>query len=215
MRTLSITAVLLTALFMVGLVAFGTNAQGFGKAGNAFVDADGDGFNDNAPDADGDGIPNGQDPDYTGAKTRNSGNAKGFVDENGDGVNDNALDADADGIPNGQDPDFVKPLDGTGQKHGKMGMRGKGRGFVDADGDGINDLALDADGDGIPNCQDDDYVPVNGGNVKARRAGRSGRNAGSGNASLAPARDRLQDGSCGTGICDGTGIGRKTRRMGR
>ena len=29
-----------------------------------FIDLDGDGINDNAPDDDGDGIPNGQDPDY-------------------------------------------------------------------------------------------------------------------------------------------------------
>ena len=35
---------------------------------NKFVDANGDGFNDNAPDIDGDGIPNGRDEDYTGAK---------------------------------------------------------------------------------------------------------------------------------------------------
>lgn len=33
--------------------------------GRHFVDANGDGYNDNAPDDDGDGIPNGQDPDYT------------------------------------------------------------------------------------------------------------------------------------------------------
>lgn len=32
--------------------------------GYGFVDLNGDGFNDNAPDIDGDGIPNGQDPDY-------------------------------------------------------------------------------------------------------------------------------------------------------
>lgn len=32
--------------------------------GNKFVDANGDGYNDNAPDADGDGIPNGKDADY-------------------------------------------------------------------------------------------------------------------------------------------------------
>jgi len=31
----------------------------------AFVDEDGDGINDRAKDADGDGIPNGQDPDWT------------------------------------------------------------------------------------------------------------------------------------------------------
>jgi len=52
--------------------------------GTGFVDADGDGYNDNAPDHDGDGIPNGLDPDFTGK------NKKGFVDLDGDGINDNA-----------------------------------------------------------------------------------------------------------------------------
>lgn len=33
--------------------------------GPFFVDENGDGYNDNAPDDDGDGIPNGQDTDYT------------------------------------------------------------------------------------------------------------------------------------------------------
>jgi len=33
--------------------------------GNHFIDLNNDGYNDNAPDADGDGIPNGQDADYT------------------------------------------------------------------------------------------------------------------------------------------------------
>ena len=83
--------------------------------GNHFVDANKDGYNDNAPDIDGDGIPNGRDEDYTGAKNRKNG--KGFVDLNGDGLNDNAFDADGDGIPNGQDPDFVRPQDGTGQQN--------------------------------------------------------------------------------------------------
>lgn len=35
---------------------------------------------------------------------------------------------------------------------------GQGRGFVDENGDGINDLAPDFDGDGIPNGQDPDWV---------------------------------------------------------
>lgn len=82
-----------------------------------FEDKNGDGVNDNAPDVDGDGVPNGQDPDYTGAKNR-AGNGKGgFIDENGDGINDNAEDRDGDGIPNGQDTDFIQPKDGTGEKH--------------------------------------------------------------------------------------------------
>jgi hypothetical protein len=34
----------------------------------------------------------------------------------------------------------------------------KGGGFVDEDGDGVNDLAPDHDGDGIPNGQDSDWV---------------------------------------------------------
>lgn len=56
--------------------------------GRRFVDENGDGYNDNAPDADGDGIPNGLDPDYDGPKL-GKGN-KGFVDLDGDGINDNA-----------------------------------------------------------------------------------------------------------------------------
>jgi len=35
---------------------------------------------------------------------------------------------------------------------------GKGRGFVDEDGDGVNDLARDSDGDGLPNGKDPDWV---------------------------------------------------------
>jgi len=55
--------------------------------GPNFVDANGDGYNDNAPDHDNDGIPNGQDSDYV-----RSGKGKGqqnFIDEDGDGIADN------------------------------------------------------------------------------------------------------------------------------
>ncbi len=54
--------------------------------GKNFIDNNGDGYNDNAPDHDGDGIPNGLDPDYTGPKLQRNK----FVDLNGDGINDNA-----------------------------------------------------------------------------------------------------------------------------
>lgn len=54
------------------------------KHGLGFVDADGDGYNDNAPDHDGDGIPNGLDQDYKKSKKM-----RGFVDLDGDGINDN------------------------------------------------------------------------------------------------------------------------------
>lgn len=53
-----------------------------------FVDNDGDGYNDNAPDHDGDGIPNGLDPDWQKMKKKRAGKSQ-FVDMNGDGINDN------------------------------------------------------------------------------------------------------------------------------
>ncbi len=56
--------------------------------GRRFVDKNGDGYNDNAPDHDGDGIPNGLDPDYNGSKKK--WGKRGFVDADGDGINDNA-----------------------------------------------------------------------------------------------------------------------------
>ncbi len=85
----------------------------------AFIDEDGDGINDRAMDHDGDGIPNGQDPDWvkpgdgSGRKAQNkkggseTGAAEGYAYQL-------ARDDDGDGVPNGQDPDWVKPEDGSG-----------------------------------------------------------------------------------------------------
>ena len=62
--------ILLMAILLTALLAVGANAQdggprnGEGNGVCQFIDEDGDGFNDLAPDADGDGIPNGLDPDY-------------------------------------------------------------------------------------------------------------------------------------------------------
>jgi len=64
------------------------------KKGQNFIDEDGDGYNDNAPDHDGDGIPNGLDPDWRKIK-KGKGMQKGkdkkrrFIDLDGDGINDN------------------------------------------------------------------------------------------------------------------------------
>lgn len=123
--TLTFSLALLLTVFLSGnVLAQDTGAdQGHGSG---FVDTDGDGYNDNAPDYDGDGIPNGRDADYTGAAARRGNGAGGFVDADGDGVNDNAFDADGDGIPNGQDPDFVRPSDGSGRKNNFGSGRGKG-----------------------------------------------------------------------------------------
>ena len=93
-------------------------------------------------DEDGDGIPNGQDPDFDGAKIRGCNANGGFVDTDGDGINDNAMDDDGDGIPNGQDPDYTRPEDGSGNmhKHQHKTMTqsgsGSGNGTGDCDGTG-------------------------------------------------------------------------------
>jgi hypothetical protein len=55
-----------------------------------FIDKDGDGYNDNAPDHDGDGIPNGLDPDWQKQQSENGKNKRlRYVDLDGDGINDN------------------------------------------------------------------------------------------------------------------------------
>lgn len=82
--------------------------------GYHFVDKNGDGYNDNAPDADGDGIPNGLDPDYTGPKNRMSKGAKGFTDLNGDGINDNIQ--TRNGNKGNNRKGGYGPGDGTGNK---------------------------------------------------------------------------------------------------
>ena len=51
---------------------------------------DNNGYNDNAPDHDGDGIPNGLDPDWQKLqKEKKKAKRKRFVDLDGDGINDN------------------------------------------------------------------------------------------------------------------------------
>ncbi|MDH4156802.1 MAG: hypothetical protein OEW00_05955 [candidate division Zixibacteria bacterium] len=62
----------LTMIVTIAILAFGLvfltgsslSAQTSTNSGKNFVDRDGDGINDSAPDHDGDGIPNGQDPDW-------------------------------------------------------------------------------------------------------------------------------------------------------
>lgn len=99
--------------------------------GAGFVDENGDGYNDNAPDHDGDGIPNGLDPDYTGPKVRSGKGAKGFVDLNGDGLNDNVMKKGANKNHKGG----YGPADGTGNK-GVGPQDGTGRGSKAGDCDG-------------------------------------------------------------------------------
>jgi hypothetical protein len=65
----ALTTTLTIFVLALGLTLIGSNAamaqdRGNGYTVRGFVDNDADGFNDLAPDADNDGIPNGQDPDY-------------------------------------------------------------------------------------------------------------------------------------------------------
>lgn len=82
---------------------------------NNFVDENGDGYSDFAPDHDNDGIPNGKDPDFTRGKGKGKQWRNNFIDENGDGYNDNLPDHDNDGIPDSIDKDYRR----RGRSNGK------------------------------------------------------------------------------------------------
>jgi len=72
-----------------GALAQSNGPRTSAKGGDVFVDNDGDGYNDNAPDDDGDGIPNGKDPDYVKpADGSKASKGKWFIDEDGDGISD-------------------------------------------------------------------------------------------------------------------------------
>mgnify|MGYP003564796388 CR=1 FL=1 len=77
----------------------------------------GDRYNDNAPDHDNDGIPNGRDPDFTRGKAKGRRWRNNFADKNGDGYNDNAPDHDNDGIPDNIDKDYRRMWCGSGCRH--------------------------------------------------------------------------------------------------
>lgn len=129
--------VTLVALFAI-LVAYSNiyaqtqNPNPPAQHGKGFVDKNGDGYNDNAPDHDGDGIPNGVDPDYKGPKLQKNK----FVDLNGDGINDNAGKGKRGGKAgkggygpgNGTGNNGVGPKNGTGTGTctGTQGTNGRG-----------------------------------------------------------------------------------------
>ena len=144
-KTLMLLTLALAIAFIGGSVA---TAQGHGNGYMVrdFVDNDGDGFNDLAPDHDGDGIPNGQDEDYirpqdgSGNKFGNGGNTRD--DENmfqhWYRHMNKWLNGGQDGLGGGGQGKGYGPGDGTG--NGGDGPRdGSGNGpggDGDCDGDG-------------------------------------------------------------------------------
>ena len=129
-------------IILAGVFAFFTTNQAQTQAdttksqvqhGKNFVDKNGDGYNDNAPDSDGDGIPNGVDPDYTGPKHQYG--KKVFVDLNGDGIDDNTGQAKAKRGKGGYGPNkgTISPQSsqdngsGTGSGTGTQNKNGRGK----------------------------------------------------------------------------------------
>lgn len=96
------------------------------KANHPFVDKDGDGYNDNAPDDDGDGIPNGLDPDYKPGKKKKV-RAKQFIDLDGDGINDHLQTKEGSG-PHQKGKNLQKNEESLLQQDGKerKGRNGQG-----------------------------------------------------------------------------------------
>ena len=95
---------------------------------NKFVDNNGDGYNDNAPDHDGDGIPNGLDSDFIKFKKRQN---MEYVDANGDGINDNLMFRGKRNNKINQSMKMnIKPQDGSNinNNNGKKKGRGTGKG---------------------------------------------------------------------------------------
>lgn len=85
---LSALAILALAAFSSPVYAQAEKAGGYGPGVGGFIDENGDGFNDLAPDADGDGIPNGLDPDYVPAA---DGSGQSWGPGDGEGNEDGSL----------------------------------------------------------------------------------------------------------------------------
>ena len=154
---------LFLAALCVLLMASVAGAQGFGPGDGTgecqFIDEDGDGFNDLAPDADGDGIPNGQDPDYVrpedgaGNQLRHQYGKLGEVGDIAQGFGHAYAQMNA---YKGEGPG-----QGGGLNHAYGPGDGSGTGVGPADGTGFGP------GDGTGDCDGDGAGGVNG-----KRSGR-------------------------------------------
>lgn len=122
--------------------------KGAGNCVRDFIDEDGDGFNDLAPDHDGDGIPNGQDDDYNPP-------LDGAGNQFGDGGNKGDMTQVRAGIRN----TIMECKDQSDTEQGQMPHNGFGPG----DGTGnADDKPEDGTGNGQQkgNCTEDGPVRI-------------------------------------------------------
>jgi hypothetical protein len=128
-----VTLVVVLSMLMLSSVLLAQDVgpgQGNGNGPGEFIDENGDGFNDLAPDADGDGIPNGLDEDYVRPED-GSGNMHKYGQAD-DSVKDTT--------------DFGTGL-GLGQGHGPgdgTGNNGSGPGDGTGFGPGTGDCQSDS-----------------------------------------------------------------------
>jgi len=131
------TLVILVSLFIISAGAFAMDKDPEIQHGPRFVDLNNDGYNDNAPDADGDGIPNGQDEDYVPAGQQNGSSNNGtwtrgrrFQNRTNVDIGPNFIDADGDGVCDnfGQGKMLGKRGNGNGMRQHMMQGRGQGAG---------------------------------------------------------------------------------------
>jgi hypothetical protein len=140
--------ILLTTFAILGLAMLttpSTQAQTCDGTGTNFVDLNGDGFNDNAPDHDGDGIPNGLDTDYVKNAQDGNGYQKGKLGENqGQGMVQNGT------MSKSQKFNRLQALNGNmfQKRVGALGgMNGSGAGVCDGTGGGASGTGV-CDGTG-------------------------------------------------------------------
>lgn len=127
---------LIIYLIVLLFLAFNLQAQDSTKSkttgvqhGQHFVDKNGDGYNDNAPDHDGDGIPNGLDKDWLKLNKEQRRRHR-FIDLDGDGINDNLKHSGNMGGPNKQiimEKGKGSSMDTEQQKQNGQGQRKRGQ----------------------------------------------------------------------------------------
>lgn len=125
---LSSLAILAIAAFSAPVFAQTDGAGGHGYGVGGFIDENGDGFNDLAPDADGDGIPNGLDPDFVPAA---DGTGMSWGPGDGTGCEDGApmnMHQYGEGEGGGFGPGDGTGLDGSGPADGTGFGPGTGTG---------------------------------------------------------------------------------------